>query len=73
MDLLDENDLFEQLTVAIQNQVTVVPRTTVHARVIHFSPSTFTLLTTGPLTSALTSEDAEKLICAAAPLATSQT
>jgi hypothetical protein len=68
VDLLDEDDLLEQLTVAIQSQVTVVSCTTVHARVVHFSPSTFTLLTTGPLTSGLTSEDADKLICAAAPL-----
>ena len=58
-DLLDQDDLHEQLTIAVQSQLTVVPRTTVHARVVHFSTSTFTLLTAGPLLSRMTSEDTE--------------
>ena len=62
MDLLDQDNLYKQLTIAVQSQLTVVPCTTVHVRAAHFCTSTFTLLTARPLSTS------DRLICVAMPL-----
>ena len=68
VDLLDEEQLGEQIVAAVKAQLTLVPRTTVHARSATFSRSAFTLLTDGELSLGLSSRDADRLLTAAAPL-----
>ena len=67
-DLLNPRDLKKSLATALLRQAEVVPRTSVHARLIIFSTSVYTLLTRQELSAGVSVDDALKLVMAASPL-----
>ena len=69
MDMLDQPTLKKKVAQKLVKEVKMVPRTTVHSRVINFSPSVCTLLTEGSLSGRLmTVGDIDRLILATTPL-----
>ena len=69
MDLFDHTRLKASITARLAKEMPLVPRTTVHARSITFSPSAFTMIMQGDMSSVgMTSGDAERMVMAATPL-----
>lgn len=69
MDLFDHARLKASIAARLAKEMPLVPRTTVHARSITFSPSAFTMITQGDMSSGgMTSGDAERMVMAATPL-----
>ena len=69
MDLLDQSTLREKIAQNLLEEAKMVPRTTVHARTVNFSPSVCTLLVKGQLSGRLmTADDAQRLVLATTPL-----
>ncbi len=60
-------NLHEKLVSTLLKQVKLVPCAISHAASVRFSPSAFTFIMKGNLTSAVTREDAQRLINAAMP------
>ena len=69
MDLLHQPTLRKKVAQKLLKEVKIVPRTTVHSRVITFSPSVCTLLTEGQLSGRLMSAaDVQRLVRATTPM-----
>lgn len=69
MDLLHQPTLRKKVAQKLLKLVKIVPRTTVHSRVITFSPSVCTLLTEGQLSGRLMSAaDVQRLVRATTPM-----
>ena len=69
MDLLHQPTLRKKVAQKLLKEVKIVPRTTVHSRVITFSPSVCTLLTERQLSGRLMSAaDVQRLVQATTPM-----
>lgn len=69
MDLFDPLQVKAQITkVLLQQHTILLPRTTVHARSVVFSPSAFTLLTEGNLFSWMSRTDALRMVKVCTPM-----
>lgn len=67
MDMLDQPAL-RKVAQKLVKKMKMVPRTTVHSRVINFSPSVCTLLSEGSLSGRLmTAGDIDRLVLATTP------
>lgn len=68
-DLFDHMQLKAKIVATLTKEVVLVPRTTIHARSITFSPSVYTMILQGNLsTGGLTRIDAQRMITATIPL-----
>lgn len=57
------------IAASLVKEIPLVPKTTVHARSITFSPNVFTMIVQGDMSSGgMTSADAERMVMAATPL-----
>ena len=67
--MFDHTQLKASIAVTLAKEMVLVPRTIVHARSITFSPSAFTMMMQGDMSSGgMTSVDAQRMVTAATPL-----
>ena len=69
MDLFDHTTLKASIAATLAKEMPLVPKTKVHEWSITFSPSVFTMIVQGDMSSGgMTSADAERIVMAATPL-----